>query len=1049
MIRRTCRPSSELVRTVLLSSALVLVLFQFGSSPLLAQEGSSIPDEYRGTAEAVARGILDGNLIETNYRNHGELARWNDWPWGIWPRSIGGRHIDGVAVIVAGLVRGQREAYSVAPYNFWPSGTPDTLLNPVSIHYRSAGTRIDAYGRIWGWLPLNGFHNDLRRSPITSQREPVPAISDDPTSWPAFWPDKLLEEDSGWPGSWNGMFGKGVFSADLESFYVMDDFGDLNYAIDSQLGTPFSQHGIFYPDPNDPTEGGLGLQMNVRILQWANVLAEDAMFLIYRITNKGATNYGEVIDLPRGPTKTGLWFAQFVDYGLGNEEGDENAAFNPLLDIAYGWDQDGIGQHMSGGTYKLGYTGFAFLESPTNQFDGLDNDQDGITDELRFGGPGFRIEGRDEIRAYVEANYNTEAFVIFNGDNGETFDEVLASRPAYRAGVWWTGDEDLDWVGFEDKNGNGVVDPGELINDDVGRDGLGPFDPGYPGPDLGEADGIPTIREPNFDELDVDESDQIGLTGFHLSSRPFYEAGDNLRDDTWMWARIIESQFELGHDPQTFVADVEPFLNFSSGPVTLGPNNTDFFSTAWLFGEDEADFFRNRQTVQRIYNADYRFAQPPIVPTLKAQEGDGYIVLSWDTLSLASYDRFTQEFDFEGYKLYKGTDNLLSDARNVTNVYGIPVFNKPIAQWDLINGIRGTVPVMENTAIYDLGDDTGLEFSYIDRNVTNGKTYYYVLVAYDRGFIPGPDSPNPDAAPVDPQENAFNISVDQAGQIRGLTPNAVAVVPRSRAAGYVEASANEDLSRVTEGIGTGSASVTVVNNSELRPDVVYRLLFRDTTATLRDIYETTAYQLMDVTSRRVVIPWSPMTDKTPSVDGFVVAMQNDGPGINQAATGWAGMNDEGEFVYQQFPFGLEGYSTNWFVQIEPDDSQRYVASPYEYELRWKDSLYTTPTRRYAGHLSGVEIPVWCTNLTTNEACDLFVRDLDENGELDLLSDALVIADLTLGVHRFRHVVTFSFFGTENTAPTTGNYVKISTFRPFSRDDYFEFTVSEGHVDEEM
>src|SRR5690606_26681149 len=212
------------------------------------------------------------------------------------------------------------------------------------------------------------------------------------------------------------------------------------------------------------------------------------------------------------------------------------------------------------------------------------------------------------------------------------------------------------WVGFSDLNGNGQWDAGELVNDDFGRDGLGPYDPGYPGPDQGESDGIPTIREPNFDELDVDESDQIGLTGFDLSSRPFYESGNNLRDDTWMWARIQESQFPLGQKPDQQVADIEPFLNFSSGPVNLGPNQTDFFSTAWIFGWTEQEFFENRQTVQNIYDADYRFAQPPIVPTLKAEAGDGYVVLSWDTLSIHSYDRFTQRQDFEGYKLYKGTD---------------------------------------------------------------------------------------------------------------------------------------------------------------------------------------------------------------------------------------------------------------------------------------------------------------------------------------------------------------------------------------------------------
>ena len=52
------------------------------------------------------------------------------------------------------------------------------------------------------------------------------------------------------------------------------------------------------------------------------------------------------------------------------------------------------------------------------------------------------------------------------------------------------------------------------------------------------------------------------------------------------------------------------------------------------------------------------------------------------------------------------------------------------------------------------------------------------------------------------------MSVDQGGNIRGFTPNVAIVVPRSRAAGYIGASTNEDLSKPTEGIGTGSINVT-------------------------------------------------------------------------------------------------------------------------------------------------------------------------------------------------------------------------------------------------
>lgn len=1012
---------------------LVLVL-GLTSTVAVAQEGSTIPPEYRGTDLSIARGILDGNLIETNFRNHGELSRWSDSPWGVWPRAVGGRHIDGVAVVVAGNVRGERG--SRWP-QYWDASVPDTLLNPVSVKYRDAGTFVGPYGTVWGWLPLPGFHNPLRRNPVTGLREPTPALSDDSNSWPQFWPDKLQEEDSGWSGYWNGIGGRGVLSADLESFYVMDDLLDYNYLIDSTLSRPYSQFGVFYPNSADSTMGGLGLQMNVRILQWANILAEDTMFLIYRITNKGDTEYGALANVSTGLEETGLFFAQFVDYGLGNEEGDENAAFNPQLDIAYGWDQDGIGQHQAGGTYELGYTGFAFLESPADDLDGLDNDEDGIVDEERFGGPGIRIEGQDAIRAYAESNYDMVRFEEFNGP--------LEERPAYHVGVWWTGDENMDWLGYDDANGNGQFDQGELVNDDFGRDGVGPFDLQYTGPDDGEADGVPTIREPNFDELDVDESDQIGLTGFHLSSRPFYESGDNLRDDTWMWARIRDSQFQVGTDPDEFVADVEPFLNFSSGPVGLRAGRTDFFSTAWLFGQDEQDFFKNRETVQRIYNADYRFAQPPIVPQLRAQAGDGQVILSWDTLSVASYDRFTQEFDFEGYKLFKGTDPLLSDARLVTDVFGVPTYNKPLAQWDLDNGIQGTVPVLENTAWFNLGSDSGLKFSYVDRNVTNGKTYYYALVAYDHGFVPGDDTPNPNAAPVDPQENSFNVSVDQASQVRGFTPNVAIVVPRSRAAGYIRASASTDTSKPTEGIGTGSISVNVVDEAAIDQDKVYKVSFFDTTAAFADIYRTTGYKLENVTDNIEMIPRATLVDETPSADGFVIRINNDEVAIDESRVGWQGTNEDDEPVYSRFPGALSGMDTNWFVTVEVDDSPRFVASPYEYSVTFSDELYTTPNRRLAGHLRAVELPMVCHNETLDLACDIWVRDVNSNGAVDFHEDLFVVSDPQGFIWRNRYVLGFTAFG-ESVMPEAGDRIYIGTQRPFSRQDYFQFSLRSAYVD---
>ena len=159
------------------------------------------------------------------------------------------------------------------------------------------------------------------------------------------------------------------------------------------------------------------------------------------------------------------------------------------------------------------------------------------------------------------------------------------------------------------------------------------------------------------------------------------------------------------------------------------------------------------------------------------------MVLSWDTLAVASFDRFSQEKDFEGFRLYKGTDPLLSDARLITDANGTPTFYRPLAQWDLKDGIQGNTPVLEGSASYNLGRDSGLQFFYVDEDVTNGVTYYYALVAYDRGFS---DPNNPNAPAIDPQENVFNFSVNQAGILNGVSKNAAAVVPRAPAAGYVQ-----------------------------------------------------------------------------------------------------------------------------------------------------------------------------------------------------------------------------------------------------------------------
>ncbi|GAB5407681.1 MAG: hypothetical protein BalsKO_00460 [Balneolaceae bacterium] len=552
---------------------------------------STIPKEYRGTEYAIARGVLDGNNIETNFRNHGEMSRWNDIPWGVWPKGTGSRYIDGVGFIVAGRVLGEKAKWL-------GHGSPDTLLNPVIFNYRDSGIRNSPYsGDVWGWLPVNGFHNPYRSNPLTpGENEPIPAISTDATSWPNTWPDRLNQTDAGWEGVWNGFRGKGLTTGDQETFYVMDDFSDYEYAANIETEGPHSSFGVYYPSPSDSSIGGLGLQTEVRIFQFNNVIAKDMLFTQYRTTNLSEK------DIPE------TWTLIYMDLGLGNDEHDDNAKLNSDENLTIFWDSDGIGEPTIAGesNYKLGYVGLLLLEHSLYEENGVDEDQDGITDESKFNGPGELIEGKVAIDAYLEANYDLELFSKnYMG---------LENFPAYQSERLWTGDEDLDWVAYDDVNQNGTQDEGEELLDDLGRDGIGPNSPNYLGPDEGEADGMPTQGEPNFGEQDMLEAENKNLGVFDLFTSGLLPEGVGaaLRDDTWLFKRIEEHQ--LSNPDYEFVDGItndEPRALFGTKSFELKAGTSSYFTTALIFGVDETDLLKKVAQARAIYESDY--GQSPLL----------------------------------------------------------------------------------------------------------------------------------------------------------------------------------------------------------------------------------------------------------------------------------------------------------------------------------------------------------------------------------------------------------------------------------------------------
>jgi len=293
-----------------------------------------IVDKNKGDHNQTKKGYMDGNLAATVYYNFGEIADWQNEPSrsGVWPKGTNHTYVDGVAIIV------QAEATD-------PQGN---IMHPLESNYYEFTRYNTATGVTYGWWPLPGYN-----APYSS----VPARSDDAATWPDVWPDR----PSDWAGKWNGFFGKGIFNADVETYFVFDDNEDRHYILNNN----------FYPDNEDLERGGLGMQVRARGFQWSQVLAEDVIFWYYEITNMGTYDYEKTL------------FAQYVDWGIGGHDNSSNNAgdYNELLDMSYAWSVVGVGS--PGNWSPVGLAGYAFLESPGVPDDTRDNDSDGLTNENR------------------------------------------------------------------------------------------------------------------------------------------------------------------------------------------------------------------------------------------------------------------------------------------------------------------------------------------------------------------------------------------------------------------------------------------------------------------------------------------------------------------------------------------------------------------------------------------------------------------------------------------------------------------------------------------
>lgn len=716
-----------------------------------------------GDPNEIRSRIMHGNKITTIVYNYGNIARPDLVPENtldlVWNRLGYGYEFD---PLVGGHVTDDSgHTFHILDDGMW-------LVSQGQ--YSSDGSIK------YGWLPKPGYAapkpGNLDIAAWSDRADVNGDLTRRPHSWPESWYNSALGRYV-----WPAFLGNDATSPDEEVYFVADDATNAHYP--------------YYPFPSDSTKRGLGLDLEVRFFQFNNPLAQDIIFLVYRITNRSPKTIDTVS------------FGMYGDPHVGGAEdySDDLAGFIPprgpradpydqrARSMVFAWDSNNRGM----GGLVPGFFGFKFLESPTNSTNGIDDDDDGIIDESPFNDAGFYIDGVSHPLTYGIAD--TAKYTALYG------------RPKPR----WSGDENGNW------------DP---LKDDVGLDGIpgtGDIGEGNGKPDIGYDANGNLVSEPHFGIRDVNESDQIGLTSF----RALPATNDNTPHSDQLFYQYISSDSIYINDTLLSIPGDVIFL-YGSGPFKLAPLGTQRFSVALLMGVDKPDLILHSQTSQRILEADYQFAQPPPKPIVHAVSGNHRVTLYWDTGAENALDPLTGINDFEGYKIYRSQDYTFSDVYKSTDASGTPFLGVPFqqngtpAQFDLVDRWSGFAPVeYEGRGVkYYLGNNSGLVHQYVDSSVTNGITYYYAVASYDFGF----DSLG---IAVPPSECQITITRDPISSQLTFDQNTVGVTPGPLPSGLLNAGVGaNNVAEHINGNATGVVNVQVLEDLVVPDKAQYNVGFR-------------------------------------------------------------------------------------------------------------------------------------------------------------------------------------------------------------------------------
>ncbi len=882
------------------------------------------------------------------------------------------------------------------------NGNQVYVMRIVSDGLVSNGGEISPDGSTyWGWQPIScaepvGSFGGIQV--VNPQSRKIPTNDDEdndldgkPDSWPDDWYNESAERYL-WPGALQ----QGASNADKETLYFMNDYNNSEFS--------------YWPFPSDSTKRGLGLEVEVRLYQWANPLAEDVIFLIYKITNKSEKDLEKVI--------FGMWGDPHV--GGPNDWPDDWAFYDEKLNMVFAWDDDGRSD-IAGRV--PGYFGYKFLESPGVDDDGIDNDDDGLVDESW-------TDGIDN-----------------DGDWDPSLDDVGVD------GIPGTGDEG---------EGDGVPTAGDQF--DITK----PGEPNFEFTDIDESDqfGLTSFASPPFAGNRVSNDDRVwgfvqpgrfdvvpttpgdyvflyGSGSFRLkagATKRFSIAlivGQN-RQDLRLNANVAQQIYDVGYvfakPPQ------KPTLRAVPGDkkVTLYWDDVAEASVDPLTRENDFEGyviyrstdheFSDQQTITDINGSNFLFT--PLKTTLGVDA----------RFDLDNGLRGPSSIPFPGrgvnYDLGDDTGlfHTFVDSNNVVNgqtyYYSVAAYDRGYAG-DAGDAFATGIPPSETskTITYDPTTDRYI-FDVNTISVIPGpRVAGYVPASaldpagltHSRGHATGSIVINvvDELAVRDNQSYRIEFDETEAGI-------AYSVINEGPVTAVIRAAPGKSQTTLYRNIIESSVELTTENGRKLSRDTDFSVNGRLGTIVINESAGVGAGEELTASFQYApVFESRHMQSEEANIvfEGLHIFVQEDPLEFDLEASGWAGGGVDIPYQFQRASTG-----------------PRRMIQPFDYEVRFADSPVGT------GFNNNIPIPFEVVNVTqANLPIQVFVPDVNRNGKWDV-SERIVFLEQIDGVLTATWEVRMDDIGT---VPKDGDVLFVATRKPFAESDQYMFRTVASATDETL